>query len=175
MKTLFIDLDGTTFTLKNFFKTNNFYSIDNDLLCLLKKIPANIVYVTSRSKEQVLDTKNTEIFSNKILYSDKIKNIREYIKDNNINEYVLIDDDKNLKYIFPNHTVIIDWFNGYTLRDFFETLRLLNLKIKFITDKGTFYLDVNNVDLSFERIKALLKSKFSTPNLEIIEAIIYES
>jgi hypothetical protein len=175
MKTLFVDLDGTTFTLKNFFRTKNFYSTDTDLHSLISKIPAKIIYVTSRSKEQVNETKNVDIMSSAILYNDKVKNIREYIKDNNISEYVLIDDDKNLKYIFPKHTVIIDWFNGYTIRDFFETLRLLKLKIKFITDKGTFFIDVNNVDVSFEKVKALLKSKFNTPNLNIIDTLIYES
>ena len=175
MKTIFVDLDGTIFTLKNFFRTNNFYSSDSDLLCLLKKIPANIVYVTSRSMQQVHDTKNIEIISSKVLCTDKVKNIRDYVRDNNVSEYVLIDDDKNLKYMFPGHTVIIDWFNGFTLRDYFDVLRILKFKLKFNTDKGNFYLDVNNVDVSFEKIKALLKSKYNTPNLEILEAIIYES
>jgi len=175
MKTLFVDLDGTTFTLKNFFRTSNFYSVDTDLHSLLAKIPAKVVYVTSRSQEQVAETKNIDIMSSLVLYNDKVKNIREYIKNNKISEYVLIDDDKNLKYVFPNHTVIIDWFNGYTVRDFFDTLRLLNLKIKFITDKGTFFIDVENVDVSFEKVKALLKSKFNTPNLNILDSLIYES
>jgi hypothetical protein len=175
MKILFVDLDGTTFTLKNFFRTKNFYSTDTDLHNLLLTIPAQIVYVTSRSKEEVCETKNVDIMSSLILYNDKIKNIKEYVEHNNISEYVVIDDDKNLKYAFPNHTVIIDWFNGYTVRDFFETLRLLKLNIKFVTDKGTHFIDVNNVDVSFEKVKALLKLKFHTPNLNVLDAIIYES
>ena len=80
MKTLFVDLDGTTFTLKNFFRTKNFYSTDTDLHSLISKIPAKIIYVTSRSKEQVNETKNVDIMSSAILYNDKVKNIREYIK-----------------------------------------------------------------------------------------------
>lgn len=174
MKTAFIDLDGTTFTLKNFFKTKNFYNEDSDMFALLNTIPLNIVFVTSRTQEQVFETNNKFILKHKILFNDKFKNIKEYVNEKNITDYVLIDDDKNLKYMFPGRTVIIDWFNGFTIRDFFEVLRILKYSISFKTDKGVFYLDLNNLNVSFEKIKALLKASHKTPNLNILEANIYE-
>jgi hypothetical protein len=179
VKAIFIDLDGVTFTFKNILKGKAFFTPDVDLAVLRRLKNTKIVFVTSRSKSEffkILNITNLCFYvRNTILFDNKVENIHNFVKANNIKKFVILDDDINLQLFFKNEVILIDWYNGLTVHNFFELLNKLKIKIKIFTSEKDFFINLSNIQEQFVYLKMLLKHKCKTPNVFIKKVEFYES
>ena len=147
MKVIFLDFDGV---INNF---NHFDGVDFDnvkwLIEIVKQTDANVVATTSnkysfqRNKDvkyentiyfrfvTILKEMGIEIFDvTPYVYGDRKSEIMEYLKNNSIEQFVILDDEF-VSMDLKDHQVLMDMYNGLREEHVKPSVDILNGKLGF--------------------------------------------
>lgn len=167
MNIIFLDIDGVLISLKThasqLHKPLNLAKDWNKESCLLisqicKYCNCQIVFVSSH---KIGYSENIEkfIFSESPLLTElkkhylinylhnphwktadkktKGEEIENWLKTNKVDNYIIIDDNKNLYFEYQKEKIIeCDFIHGYTFYDFLKTIQKLNYNLYVLTDEN---------------------------------------